>query len=58
MTVLGNFQYRDVSLVWLIVGQGTIVFAVGASGVVLDHFLSPFTYLSFLLLFGRRTDAD
>ena len=33
-TVLGNFQYWDVSLVWSIVGQGTTVFAVGASGVV------------------------
>ena len=32
--VLGNYQYRDVSLVWLIVEKGTTVFAVGASGVV------------------------
>ena len=32
--VLGNYQYRDVSLVWLIVGQGTTVFAAGVSGVV------------------------
>ena len=32
--MLGNFQYRDASLVRSIVGQGTTVFAVGASGVV------------------------
>ena len=37
--VLGNFQYRDIPLVWSIVGHGTTVFAVGASGVVRIIFL-------------------
>ena len=42
-----NFQCRGVLLIWMIVGQGPIVFAVGAGGGCLDFF--PFIYLfSFL----------
>ena len=29
-----NFQCRGVKLIWIIVGQGPIVLAVGAGGVV------------------------
>ena len=39
-----NFQCRSVLLVWMIVGQGPIALAVGASGGCLDIFslvLSP-----------------
>ena len=33
-----NFQCRGVLLIWIIVGQGPIALAVGASGVCLDNF--------------------
>ena len=38
--VLVNFQCRGVLLIWIIVGQGPIALAVGASGVCLGIFLS------------------
>ena len=50
--VLGNFQYRDVSLVWSIVGQGTTVFAVGASGVVWIIFFRLSHIFHFFLSLG------
>ena len=36
-----NFQRRGVLLVWMIVGKGPIVLAVGAGGGCLDIFSSP-----------------
>ena len=35
-----NFQCQGVLLVWIIVGQGSIVLAIGADGGRLDIFLS------------------
>ena len=43
-----NFQCWGVLLTWIIVGQGPIVLAVGASGGCLDIF---FSHLSLLLSF-------
>ena len=42
-----NFQCRGVLLIWITVGQGTIVLAVGAGGSCLDNF-SLIYDLSFL----------
>ena len=57
--VLGNFQCWGVLLIWIIVGQGPTVPAVGAGGGCLDIF---FSHLSFSLLFlplsGRWPDID
>ena len=53
-----NFQYWGVLLIWIIEGQGPIVLAVGASGVVWTFFLSSITSLFFLPLSGRRPDID
>ena len=53
-----NFQCRCVLLIWIIVGQGPIALAVGASGGVLTFFLSSITFLFFLPLSGRRPDID
>ena len=41
-----NFQCLGVLLVWMIVGQGPIAFAVGAGGGCLDIFLSHLSFLS------------
>ena len=43
-----NFQCRGVLLVWMIVGQGPIVLAVGAGGGCLDIFslIYLFSFLS------------
>ena len=43
---LVNFQCRGVLLTWIIVGQGPIVLAVGAGGVVLTFVSSVFSFLS------------
>ena len=40
-----NFQYRDVLLIWLIVGQGPVALAVDA-GVVVWTFFSRLSFLS------------
>ena len=53
-----NFQCRGVLLIWITVGQGPIVLAVGAGGDCLDIFLSSFTSLFFLPLSGGRPDID
>ena len=43
-----NFQYWDVLLIWIIVGQGPIALAVGAGGGCLDIFslIYRFSFLS------------
>ena len=47
MVRLVNFQCQGVLLIWILVGQGPIVLAVGAGGGCLDIF--KFVYLfSFL----------
>ena len=53
-----NFQCRGVVLIWIIVGQGPAVLAVGAGGGCLDIFLSSIIFLSFLPLSERRPDID
>ena len=42
------FQCRGVLLIWIIVGQGPIVLAVGAGGGCLDifNFIYPYSFLS------------
>ena len=52
------FQYRGVLLIWIKVGQGLTVLAVGAGGVVWPFFLSFIMSLFFLPLSGRRPDID
>ena len=52
-----NFPCRGVLLIWITVGQGPIVLAVGAGGGCLDIF-SLIYHLSFLSLSGRRPDID
>ena len=53
-----NFQCRSVLLIWIIVGQGPTVLAVGAGGGCLDIFFSSITSLFFLPISGRRPDID
>ena len=48
-----NFQCRGVLLIWIIVGEGPTVLAVGAGGVVWT-----FPSLFLLPLSGRRPDID
>ena len=52
-----NYQGRGVLLIWIIVGQGLIALAAGASGGCSDIFFSHLS-LFFLPLFGRRLDID
>ena len=48
-TVLGKIPVPGRPTIWMIVGQGPIVLAVGAGGGCLDIFYSP---LSFLISFS------
>ena len=50
-----NFQYRGVLLIWIRLGQGPSVLAVGAGGGCLDIF---FSRQSFLILSPIRPDID
>ena len=56
--VLGNLPVPWRPTIWMIVGQGPTVLAVGAGGGCLDIFLSSITSLFFLPLSGRRPDID
>ena len=47
-----NFQCRGVLLIWIRVGQGPSVLAVGAMGVFWTFFLSSIISLSFSLSLG------
>ena len=49
-----NFQCRGVLLIWITVGQGPTVLAVGGGGGCLDNVLSFIISLLFLPLYGRR----
>ena len=53
---MGNFQCRDILLIWITVWQGPIVFAVGADGSCLDIF--SVICLFFLHLSGRWPNVD
>ena len=53
-----NFQCRGVLLIWMIVGQGPVAFAVDADGGCLDILLSSIISLFFFPLSGRRPDID
>ena len=46
--MLGKFQCLGVLLIWIIVGQGPIVLAVGAGGGLFGHFFSAISSLFFL----------
>ena len=52
------FQYRGVLLIWIRVGQGPSVLAVGAGGGCLDIFSLVYHFSFFLPLSGRRPDID
>ena len=41
-----NFQFQGVLLIWIIVGQGPIVLAVGAGRGLIGHFFSRLLFLS------------
>ena len=47
--MLGKLSVPGVLLAWMMVGQGPIALAVGASGGLIGHF---FSYLSFLFSFS------
>ena len=57
--VLGKLPVPGRPTIWMIVGQGPIVLAIGAGGGCLDIFLlSSILSLLFLPLSGRRPDID
>ena len=56
--ILGTLRVPGRPTVWMIVGKGSIVFAIGAGGGCLDIFLSSTFSFLFLPLFGRRPDID
>ena len=56
--VLGKLPVPGRPTIWIIVGQGPIALAVGASGGCLDIFTLICPFSLFLPLFGRRSDID
>ena len=56
--VLGKLPVPGRPTIWIIVGQGPTVLAVGAGGGCLDTFLSSIISLFLLPLSGRRPDID
>ena len=56
--VLGKLPVPGRPTIWLTVGQGPTVLAVGADGVIWTFLLSSILSPLFLLLFGRRSDID
>ena len=55
---LGNLPVPGRPTIWMKVGQGPTVLAVGAGGVVWTFSLSSTLSLLCLTLFGRRSDID
>ena len=55
---LGNLPVPGRPTIWMIVGQGPTVLAVGAGGGCLDILLSSVLSLLCLPLFRRRPDID
>ena len=56
--MLGKLPVPGRPTIWITVGQGSAVLAVGAGGVVWTFLLSSILSLLFLPLFGRRPDMD
>ena len=56
--VLGKLPVPGRPTIWNTVGQGPIVLAESAGGVVWTFLLSSVLSLLFLPLFGRRLDID
>ena len=56
--VLGKLAVPRRPKIWITVGQGPTVLAVGAVGVVWTFLLSSILSFLFLPLFGRRPDID
>ena len=56
--VLGKLPVPGRPTIWMTVGQGPIVLAVGADGGLFGHFYSRLSFLFFLPLSGRRPDID
>ena len=56
--VLGKLPVPGRPTIWMTVGQGPIVLAVGAGGVVWTFLLSSILSLLSLPLSGRRPDID
>ena len=56
--VLGKLPLPGCPTIWMKVGQGPIVLAVGAGGVVWTFLLSSVLSLLFLSLSGRWLDID
>ena len=53
-----NFQCLGVLLIWMKVGQGPYMLAVGAAGIDWKFILSSIIFLFFLSLSGRQPDID
>ena len=56
--VLGKLLVPGRPTIWISVGQGPTVLAVGAGGGCLDIFTISILSLLFLPPFGRRPDID
>ena len=56
--LLITFKRWCVLLIWIIVGQGTTVLAVGVGGCCLDSLFLSFIYLFFLPLSRRHLNVD
>ena len=56
--VLGKLPVPGRPTIWIKVGQGPTVLAIGAGGGCLDIFLSSIISLFLLPLSGRRLDID
>ena len=56
--VLGKLLVLGRPTIWILVGQGPTVLAVGVGGVVWTFLLSSILSLLFLPPFGRRPDID
>ena len=56
--VLGKLPVPGRPTIWLTVGQGPTVLAVGAVGGCLDIFTLIYPFLFSFSLFGRRPDID
>ena len=56
--VLGKLSVQGRPTIWMIVGQGPIVLAVGAGGGCLDIFTLLYPFPPLFPLSGRRPDTD
>ena len=57
-TVLGKIPVPGHPTIWITVGQGPTLLAIGVGGVVWTVLISSILSLLFLPLFGRRPDID